>query len=207
MSDVEDNDVRWLRQLQLDKAEALADVFSHYRPQLRRMVSLRLATSVRARVDASDLLQETYIEARRQLPGYLEDPAVPVYVWLRQLAADRLRKTHQQHIFAQKRSVAREIRLPQNSSLQLAAPYLAKINSPSREALRRELHDRVERSFRQLKIEDQEVILLRFFEGLSNTEAAAILGVTPQGATMRFGRAMARFDERLKTEFQEESQL
>lgn len=54
--------------------------------RLRRMVALRLDPRLQGRIDPSDVLQETYLEAVRQLAVYLRNPVLPFFLWLRQLA-------------------------------------------------------------------------------------------------------------------------
>jgi RNA polymerase sigma-70 factor (ECF subfamily) len=48
---------------------ALADWFERYRDRLRRMVELRMDPRLRARLDASDVLQEAYLELAGDLVG------------------------------------------------------------------------------------------------------------------------------------------
>ena len=77
---------------------ALAEAFMSHRQRLRRMVDLRLDRRVAGRVDASDVLQETYLDASRQLEQYLADPPMSLFLWLRFLAAQRLMAIHRQHL-------------------------------------------------------------------------------------------------------------
>jgi RNA polymerase sigma-70 factor (ECF subfamily) len=61
-----------------------------------------------ARIDPSDVVQETLGEAVQELTDYLRRPPLPLYPWLRQLAWKRLAALYRQHILAHKRSVCRE---------------------------------------------------------------------------------------------------
>ena len=54
------------------------------------------------------------------------------------------------------------------------------------------LQTAVQEAIARLSEADREVILMRHFEGLSNLDVAAALKLTPSGATMRHGRAIAR---------------
>ena len=48
---------------------ALAELFGRYRKRLRQMVRLRLDRRLQGRVDASDVLQEAYLDVAQQLPS------------------------------------------------------------------------------------------------------------------------------------------
>jgi RNA polymerase sigma-70 factor (ECF subfamily) len=114
-------------------------------------------------------------------------------------------KVQREHYHAQRRSVAREFVLPTKSSALLARQLLASGTSPSDALLQKELRQRLQQALGRLKTEDREVILMRHFEGLSNTEVAQVLGVSASGATMRYGRALMRLKDVLTRELPEEA--
>ena len=91
---------------------ALASLFEKYRDRLRRLVQLRMDARIRARVDASDVVQEAFVEAARRLPRYVEDDKVPFFLWLRVVTGDRLRHLHREHLGAEMRDANREALLP-----------------------------------------------------------------------------------------------
>jgi RNA polymerase sigma-70 factor (ECF subfamily) len=173
----------------------LAVVFEEYRPRLRQMVRLRLDPRAAARIDPSDVLQETYLDAARRVGAYLRDPRVGVYVWLRGLAWQRLLKLHRLHLGAGCRAAGLDLPLPDDSSAELLR---ALGDSPGQALAREESCRRVRRALIALAPADREVIMMRDFEGLSNVEVAEVLGVRPPGATMRYGRALFRLKELLR---------
>src|SRR5947209_19815970 len=79
-------------------ASARGRLLEHHRHRLRGMVALRLDPRLAARVDPSDLVQETLAVAHRRLDDYLRDRPLPFYPWLRQIAADRLADAHRRHV-------------------------------------------------------------------------------------------------------------
>jgi RNA polymerase sigma-70 factor, ECF subfamily len=179
------------------KSSALAELYQHYRPRLRQMVQLRIDPRLAARVDPSDVLQEAFLDAARQVDNYLKDPQVVVYIWLRGLAWKRLLKLQRDHLGAQRRAVSREVDLPGNSSLRLARQLMAQGSSPSKALMQKELQQRVRHAMARLSPEDREVILMRKFEALSNIEVAQALGLSEAAACMRYGRAIYRLKELL----------
>src|SRR3954452_8469080 len=89
-------------------AAARHQLLVRHRARLRRMVGVRLDRRLAARVDPSDLVQETLADAAQGLDKDLQDRPLPFYPWLRQFAAQRLYDVHRHHLGMQKRSVARE---------------------------------------------------------------------------------------------------
>jgi RNA polymerase sigma-70 factor (ECF subfamily) len=165
-----------------------------HRDRLRRMVALRLDHRLAARLDPSDIVQESLAEAHEHLSEYLLRRPLPFYAWLRQFAWERVAKQYQRHVRAQRRSVTREEAppLPDESVMQLAHRLIASATSPSRRLLREELRDRVRTALGSLKPTDREVLVLRYLEGLSNSETAAVLGVSESTVGMRHLRALER---------------
>jgi RNA polymerase sigma-70 factor (ECF subfamily) len=183
---------RLLQELREGDTSARERLFSRHRDYLRRMIGLRADPRLRARVDPSDVVQEAQMEAARRLGHYLDNPALPFRLWLRQIAYDRLAMLHRRHVLAGRRSVERDVPLPARSSLLLAQQLLAAAPSPHEQLVRHELGRRLKEALSQLADIDREIILLRNFEGLSNQEAAQVLDVEPVAASKRYGRALLR---------------
>jgi len=176
---------------------ALEKLFTKVGPRLRQMVSLRIGPQLSARIDPSDVLQEAYLDAEQKISRYLQKPTVSPFVWLRGVTFDRLAKLQRQHLGTQARTVARECRLPENSSVQLVQHFAARTATASEVLNRKEMHSQLQLAIDGLSDDDREVILMRHFEGLTNLEVAEALQIKPTTATMRHGRALARLKEQL----------
>lgn len=177
-----------------DAWRKLLDRF-HFR--LRRMVALRIDARLQGRVDPSDVLQDAYIDASEQLPGYLANPKIPFFLWMRLVTGHRLAKLHRFHLGRQIRDVAREVSifhgaLPEASSAALAAHLLGKESEPINGVLRMELRERVIAALHQLDDIDREVLSLRHFEQLTTPEVAQVLDITEAAAAKRYLRAVER---------------
>ena len=83
-------------------------LFTPHRDRLRRMVAVRLDHRLRGRVDPSDVIQESALDAARRLPEYAQNPSAPFYLWLRYLTGQRLMEQHRRHLGAKARDVRRE---------------------------------------------------------------------------------------------------
>jgi DNA-directed RNA polymerase specialized sigma24 family protein len=108
---------------------AIVELLERYRPRLRRMVALHLDARLRGRVDASDVIQEGYLNAMRRLDKFIRDPAVPFYIWLRFLVGQQVHDQHRRHLDAPGRDVGPEVSIyrglmPGASTGNLAARLL-----------------------------------------------------------------------------------
>jgi RNA polymerase sigma-70 factor (ECF subfamily) len=176
---------------------ALGRLLERHRPFLERFVELRLDARLRARLDPADVVQDAQLQAVRRLGGYLDRPVLPFRLWLRQLAVDRLANLRRDHAGAARRSVEREVALPDGSAAELARQLLAPGSSPSQHLDREELARHVREAMARLPEADREVLLLRHFEGLSNPEVAALLELSPGAVSKRYGRAVLRLHQLL----------
>src|SRR6516162_333151 len=133
MTDSDDADTEQLLQRAgQGERQARDQLFARLRPRLRQAIALRLDRRLAARVDPSDVVQETLTEADRRLAEYLRDRPLPFYPWLRQLALERIIEVHRRHVRAVKRSVEREERslpLPDESAVELARQLFARGSS------------------------------------------------------------------------------
>jgi RNA polymerase sigma-70 factor, ECF subfamily len=183
---------------------ALAALFARHRKRLRQMVRLRLDRRLQGRVDPSDVLQEAYLDLAKKVAEYVRDRAeLPFYLWLRLVVGERMQRIHRQHLGAAMRDAGREVSLhrgalPQASTASLAAQLLGRFTTASEALIRAEVRLRVQEALNQMEPIDREVIALRHFEELSNSEAAQVLGITPQAASNRHLRALARLQAILK---------
>ncbi len=184
---------------------ALAALFDGYRDQLRRMIRLRLDRRLSGRVDSSDVLQEAFIDVRKRLAEYARDAgAIPFHLWLRLVTGQRLTDLHRFHLGAQMRDAGLEVSLhrgpfPQADSVSLAAQLLGKMTSASKAAIRAEHKLIVQDALNGMDPIDREVLALRHFEQLSNSETAQVLGLSKSAASNRYIRALERLREILSS--------
>src|SRR6516164_6142055 len=100
---------RLLEQARAGDRSALNELFAQHRPRLRRMVELRLDRRLQSRIDASDVIQDAYVEAVTRLDEYLREPNYPLFLWLRLLVGERLLKLHRHHLGTQMRDAGLEV--------------------------------------------------------------------------------------------------
>jgi RNA polymerase sigma-70 factor (ECF subfamily) len=170
------------------------------RNRLRRMVAFRLDQRLQGRVDASDVLQDAYLEAWQALEGYVHRPEVPFFLWLRGIVGNKLRELHRHHLGTQMRDPRREVSihgvaLSETTTTAMAAQLLGNLTRASEEAVRLELKLRLQDALNAMDPLDREVLALRHFEQLSPIETARVLGIKEKAAGMRYVRALRRLKD------------
>lgn len=184
--------LRLLDQVRSGRLGAADELFAQHREYLHDVISLRMDERLRSRVDVSDIIQETHMEALRRLDEFLTRRPMPFRIWLRRTAHECLLRIRRRHVVAQRRSVKREVPLPDRSSVLLGRHFLAEWSTPSQQLAEEELARRVREALVQLSDVDHEILLMRTFEGLSNQEVAQVLDIEPDTTRKRYGRALLR---------------
>ena len=186
-----------LQRAQGGDVRAMDEIFSRYRDRLKRMVELRLDRRLLARIDASDVIQDSYLQVAQRLEEYLKDPKLPLFLWLRLVVGERLTTLHRHHLGTHMRDAGLEVSLyrgalPAASSAALAAQLLGQHTSPTEAAVRAERLLRIQEALNSLEPIDREVLSLRHFEQLNRAETAQALGIEESAAGKRYIRALKR---------------
>jgi RNA polymerase sigma-70 factor (ECF subfamily) len=185
------------RRLKCGDREALATLFAQHRDRLWRMANFRMDRRLMGRVDPDDVLQEAYLAAASRLEHFGDGSSFTPFVWLRMILMQTLTDVHRHHLGTQMRDADREAgvggcRYPQTTSASLAAQFVGHFTSPSRAAVRAEMLGLVEQAIAAMEPLDQEVLALRHFEELTNSEVAEVLGIQQKAASIRYVRALKR---------------
>src|SRR4051794_37912307 len=153
--------------------------------RLLRMVAFRLDPRLRGRVDASDVVQEAYLEAADHRQNYFRQPTpIPLFLWLRGIVANKLLETHRHHLGTKMRDAAREVAPGRNpagksgpdaTSVALVAGITGHATGPGTAAAGAEAGKRVREAVAAMAGIDREVLALRHFEQLTNAEVADVL--------------------------------
>jgi RNA polymerase sigma-70 factor, ECF subfamily len=188
------------RRLRTGEAEALAELFSRERERLWRIVHFRLAEPLRGRLGPEDVLQEAFVAAKQRLAHYATSPVTSPFIWLRMIVNQTLVDLHRQHLGAQMRDAAREVSIDnvpyaQATSASVAIQLAGVFTSPSGAAARADVLNLVQAAIEQMDPIDREVLALRHFEELSNSEVAEALDIEQKAASIRYVRALRRLKE------------
>lgn len=183
--------------------EAVGALLDQHREPLRRMVRLRLDRRLQGRIDASDIVQEAWLEVTRRIAGFLRERPLPFVLWLRLVTGEKILAAERRHLGAQARDARREVplggqgRIPADTTT-LAGEIAGTATSPTRAASREEARALVLAALERMDPIDREVLVLRHFEQLDNAQAAQELGIQPEAARKRYFRAAIRLREALR---------
>lgn len=160
------------------------------------MIRLRLDRRLQRRVDVADVLQETFLTVQKKFPAWYAEQKVPFFLWLRLEAGQKLIDVHRHHLGAKMRDARQEVTLygsmPSVDSVTLAERLLGRLTSASQAAMRAELKLKVQDALNNMEPHDREILVLRHFEELTNSEAAHALQLSPTAACNRYVRAIGR---------------
>jgi RNA polymerase sigma-70 factor, ECF subfamily len=176
---------------------ALERLLECYRPAMLELVDVRLDQRLRSRLDPSDVVQEAQLEVMQRMNDFLDRRPMPFHLWVRKTAYKRVLNARRDHGRRAKRSVDRELPLPDRSSMLVARPLVKSGPSPSQQAEAREFAGRVGRAVGGLGEADREVLTMRHAETLSYDEIACLLEIDPAAARKRYGRALIRLQKAL----------
>lgn len=201
MSDGEEI-ARLIERLRQGEVAAAGELFVRWRERLRRLVKLRLDRRLQGRLDPSDVLQEAFLDVQKKAADFATRTNLPVYLWLRLVTAERLLLLHRHHLGTQMRDAEQEVSLyrgglPAATSHSLASLLLGRLTSPSMAAIRAERQLRLQEALNTMDPLDREVLALRHFEELSNSEVATVLGLSKTAASNRYIRALKRLKDLL----------
>lgn len=204
MSNLVMPDVERLLELARDgDARVVGELFELYRSYLRLLARLEIGRRLQGKVDDSDLVQETFLEAHRHFDHFRGATEGELVRWLREILADRLAKLVRRYCGTQQRDVRLERDLAQaveQSSQAMGRSLVAPESSPSQQAARREQSVLLADALERLPEAYREVIILSHLEGLSFPQVAQRMGRTVDSVKNLWARAVRKLRQRLGEE-------
>jgi RNA polymerase sigma-70 factor, ECF subfamily len=180
--------------------DARGQLLERYCNYLRFMARALISQPLRARLDASDLVQETFLKAYREFAGFLGSTEPELVAWLRQTLVHTLADQVKRHR-AQCRDYRREERLEallDRSSLEIQQRLAASLSSPSSHAMRREQAVLLADALATLPDDYREVFVLRILEHVPVEEIAARMGRSVNAVRKLWTRAMLALERALE---------
>src|SRR6516165_4863205 len=174
---------------------SLGQLLDLYRNYLRLLAQVEIGRRLQGKLDASDLVQETFLEAHRHFAGFRGSDEPQLVQWLRQILAAKVANLVRHYFGTKGRNLRLERELAvelDNSSRQLGHDLAASLTSPSEHAVQREQAVLLANALQQLPADYRDVIILRHLEGLTFPEVARRMGRTQDSVDKLWLRALAR---------------
>jgi RNA polymerase sigma-70 factor (ECF subfamily) len=173
-------------------------LFQACRPYLGMVAQTQMEHWLQAKVDASDLVQETMLEAYRDFDRFSGQSEGEWLGWLKRILAHNVADYIRRYRGTAKRQVGREVPLGNagdETGHHNAPEPAARIDTPSRELMRKDNQLRIAAALAQLPADYQEVIRLRNLEKLPFDQVAEQMGRSRPAVQMLWMRALRKLQE------------
>ena len=184
-----------LREARAGDAATLGRLLELYRRYLALLARVQIGHRLQGKVDASDIVQETFLEAHRNFPRFRGTSEGELVRWLRQILAANLADLLRRYLGAQGRDVRLEREIEDafdRSSVLLDRGLVAQQSSPSQQAARREQAVLLADALDQLPDDYRDVLVLRHLEGLTFPQVAERMGRSLDSVEKLWMRGLAR---------------
>lgn len=182
----------WLRAACGGSQDALGRVLESFRAYLQMLAERELGDDLRAKGGASDIVQDTLLDAVRAFEQFQGNSEEELKRWLRRLLLNNLVSFARRYRGAGKRDLGREIALKAGDSSASTLDPAAAAPTPSGEAMAHEQAERIEQALEQLPEDYRLVLLLRYQEERSFEDIGRLLDLTPNAARKLWLRAVKR---------------
>jgi RNA polymerase sigma-70 factor (ECF subfamily) len=186
---------RLLLQARTGDTATLGQLLELYRRYLALLARVKIGQHLQGKVDASDVVQETFLEAHRRFAGFRGASEGELLCWLRQILAARLADLLRRYLGTQGRDVRLERDIAEDfdrSSILLDRGLVARQSSPSQQVARREQSVLLANALGDLPDDYREVIVLRHLEGLTFPEVAQRMSRSLNSVEKLWMRALVR---------------
>ena len=185
----------WLELAKQGDRDALGKLLQHFRPELRDMARRRITGALQARIDGSDLVQQSCLSAVRNFAGFGGTTLPEFVAWLKQIHERNIADIIRNHAVYEKRAIGREE--PEHDGTHQAGAHAA---TPSQQAIHGERVAQVAAALEELPTGQREAVQLRHLEGCSLAEIARRLGRTEDAVIGLLWRGLRTLRRKLKEE-------
>ena len=189
-----------LLQARAGDAGRRGELLECYRRYLGILARVQLGQRLQGKLDASDLVQDVFLEAHRHFPQFSGTTEGQFLAWLRQILAATLANLIRRYVGTQGRDIRLERELANelaHSSRILDGALVAQVSSPSQQASKREQGVLLADALTELPEDYREVVMLRNLNGLSFPQVAERMGRTVDSVEKLWLRALIRLRQKL----------
>ncbi len=183
---------------------ALGELLSSYERYLQMLAEIQIGRALQGKVDACDIVQETFLEAHRAIRKFEGVEIHQFVAWLKAILSTRLANTMRHYLGTQSRDIRIEERIQfqvDQSSLSLGGMLVDPKSSPSEHVVGLEQSKLVAEAVSRLPADYRQTIILRHLDGLTFPEIARAMQKSIDSVEKLWLRAMTQ----LKREFAESS--
>jgi RNA polymerase sigma-70 factor (ECF subfamily) len=176
-------------------------LFETYRNYLTFLARLQIGCKLQGKADASDVVQETFMDAHDRFEQFRGRSERELGHWLRTILAHRIAKLVRHYFGTQRRDVRLEQQLSaqlDESTRTLEQGLEGSLTSPSEAMERREMAVLLADALERLPEDHRDVLLLRHFRGLTFEEVAKRMHRTPDGARHLWSRALGQLRRQME---------
>jgi RNA polymerase sigma-70 factor (ECF subfamily) len=196
MADSDDHLAARLDAARTGSPEALGAILEACRGYLLLVAQRELDPRLQAKGGASDLVQQTVLDAVRDFPRFEGASEDELLAWLRRLLLNNVTDFARQYRATDKRAIDRERPLEAgDSSRAPGGAFAADTPTPSREVMAREQDRAIQAALGRLPENYRQIIQLRYQEERSFEEIGEQLGLTANAARKLWLRAVKRLQE------------
>ena len=183
--------------------ETFAAEFTPHRERLLLLAKLNLNPILSKRFSPEDVVSATYEECMKRPRYFTTHLDVPFYFKLREILLQTITDLERRHLQASARDAYKEVEVRDDGEESECTRALnwgvfaAEITSPASRVDRSERHQLLRAALKTLSPNDQQILILRHFDNLGNSDCAEILGIEEKAASIRYVRALKRLKERL----------
>jgi RNA polymerase sigma-70 factor (ECF subfamily) len=195
---------RWIQQARAGDSATLGQLLESYHNYLRLLARIEIGRRLQGKVDASDVVQETFLEAHRHFPTFQGHAEGQFAQWLRAILATTLANIVRRYLGTQARDLRLERQLAEDldqSTCALGRMLVDPHSSPSQQVMRGEQSFLVAEAMSRLPEDYQTVLVLRHLEGLTFPQVAERMQRSVDSVEKLWLRGLTK----LKKEFHEAS--
>ena len=188
------NPLELLNQARGGSEQALGRLLESYSTYLTLLARVQIGRRIQGKVDAGDVVQETFLEAHRQIGNFRGTTEAELVAWLRKILAGQLALTFRRFLGTKGRDVNLERDLGaqlDQSSQAMEGGFVASTSTPSQHVSKREQAVLLAEALDKLPPDYREVIILRHLEAMPFADVATRMGRSEDSVQKLWVRALA----------------
>lgn len=189
--------------------QAVGQLLEHFRSYLKLIASHEIGSKLGAKLDASDVVQDTFLDAHRYFENFQGESVTQFTAWLRAVMAGVMANTMRRYLGTKARDIRLEKQLAadlDNSAAMLSELLVASISSPSQNIMRDEQTLQLAQAMSNLSSDYQSVLTLRHIEGLTFPQIATRLNRSVDSVEKLWLRAIVQLRKSFTPQEQTDAQ-